>query len=507
MVTVFMLSRLRRAFAVAGVVVGSTLLTAACQKVPLLAPSGSTITLIATATALPINGSTDLIAQVIEASGTPPQHGTRITFSTTLGSIQPSEAETDISGRVTVKFLAGGGSGTATIIAISGGASASGTNAVKIAIGAAAVASVSASASPGTVAGSGGTSTITAKVGDSSGNPLASVPVTFTTDNGSLSASVVTTDATGVAQALLTTNKTAKVTVTAGVAATTGTTTTPVQTATVTVSVNAASTIAVGTASPASPTAGQAVTFPITYTQNANGSPVARVVVDFGDGFSQTINGQPSAVTHTYSSAGSYTLRVTAIDTFGDTANGTGSVTILAKPQLVVAITSTTPNPTTGAPISFTITATPTTGNAITSVSIDFGDGTQGTLQGNTTSVQHVYITGGTYPVTAIATDSSGASGSASTVIVVGSAGVASFTVTPASPTRGTAATFDGSASTSSSTITSFRWDFGDGTTGTGVTVVHNYSAALSAGTYTVTLTITDSANRSATTSKQITVQ
>src|SRR5713101_1285897 len=151
MLIVFMVSRLRRVVALAGIVFASALLIAGCQRVPLLAPSGSSITLIATATALPINGSTDLIAQVIEASGTPPQHGTRITFSTTLGSIQPSEADTDINGRVTVKFLAGSGSGTATIIAVSGGVSASGANAVKIAIGAAAVQSVSVSASPGTV--------------------------------------------------------------------------------------------------------------------------------------------------------------------------------------------------------------------------------------------------------------------------------------------------------------------------------------------------------------------
>ena len=50
------------------IILGSALLTTACQKVPLLAPSGSTITLIASTTVLPINGSTDLIAQVIEAS-------------------------------------------------------------------------------------------------------------------------------------------------------------------------------------------------------------------------------------------------------------------------------------------------------------------------------------------------------------------------------------------------------------------------------------------------------
>ena len=37
--------------------------------------------------------------------------------------------------------------------------------------------------------------------------------------------------------------------------------------------------------------------------------------------------------------------------------------------------------------------------------------------------------------------------------------------------------------------IVSYHWDFGDGTTGTGKNIEHTYS---SAGTYNVTLTITD---------------
>src|SRR5213593_2729177 len=88
-----------RAVPLAATLAIAALLTSACQKVPLLAPSGL-------ATTLTLNGSTDIIAQVLEAGGTPPQDGTLITFTTTLGSIQPPEAETR-GGRVTVKFNAG----------------------------------------------------------------------------------------------------------------------------------------------------------------------------------------------------------------------------------------------------------------------------------------------------------------------------------------------------------------------------------------------------------------
>ncbi|PYQ88284.1 MAG: hypothetical protein DMG03_04080 [Acidobacteria bacterium] len=82
----------------------SAIATVACQKVPLLAPSGSTITLTSSATALPVNGSAQIIAQLIEPSGTPPHSGTRVSFTTTLGTLEPADVETDIGGRAITTF-------------------------------------------------------------------------------------------------------------------------------------------------------------------------------------------------------------------------------------------------------------------------------------------------------------------------------------------------------------------------------------------------------------------
>jgi hypothetical protein len=282
MLIAFMVSRLRCASALAVVLGSSALFVVACQKVPLLAPTGSTITLTSTATTLPTGGSAEVIAQVIEASGTPPHEGTHVTFTTSLGTIQPSEAETDIAGRAIVRFNAGNTSGIATIGAISGGVAVGAANQIKILIGAAAVGSVSVGASPGTLPSTGGTSTITATVADTSGNTLINVPVSFAIDTGtgssgvgSLTANVVNTDANGRAQTTLTTNRTTTVTATAGVGAATGTPTTGtpttgtptaggVQTARVTVTVNTPNSITVGAPTPTSPVAGQAVTFPLT---------------------------------------------------------------------------------------------------------------------------------------------------------------------------------------------------------------------------------------------------
>src|SRR5262245_49919479 len=115
----------------------------ACEKVPLLAPSGSTIVLTASTNVVPINGTADIIAQVLEASGTPPHSGTVITFTTSLGSVEPAEARTDTGGRVIVKFRATAGNGTATVNATSGGATTGTNGAIKISVGTAAVGRVS----------------------------------------------------------------------------------------------------------------------------------------------------------------------------------------------------------------------------------------------------------------------------------------------------------------------------------------------------------------------------
>src|SRR3989449_541813 len=492
-----------RAVPLAATLAIAALLTSACQKVPLLAPSGSTITLTAAATTLPLNGSTDIIAQVLEAGGTPPQAGTLIPFTTTLGSIQPPEAETR-GGRVTVKFNAGNQNGTATIVASSGGASASGNNAVKIAIGAAAVGRVTVDANPGTVSSSGGTSTITSFVFDINGNPLGGVPVTFTTDAGTVSQAVVSADANGRAQTTLTTNKTAKGTATAGnpASGTGGATTTPPPPAPPPVNVNAPAGVTIGTPTPASPTAGQIVTLPLTYN-TTNTTPIARLTVDWGDGSApQTFNGQPSAISHQYRTAGSFVAVVTATDTFGDSATASASITVGPQPRPTVDI-SASANPQPNQPVTFTITATAPTGQSIASVTVDFGDGTQQTLQGNAKSVQHVYGSGGTFTVTAIATDTNGSTGSGSTVIAVGGGITASFTVSPASGSTSTTFSLNASDSSSPNGITSYAWDFGDGTTGSGQQTTKKYNAN---GTYTIRLTVTDGAGRTATTTKTVTV-
>src|SRR5688572_18219618 len=111
MLTVLILPRCQTNPLLMVAIAAFSVVAGACERVPLLAPTGSTIVLTASTTALSSNGATEIIAQVVEAAGTPPHSGTHITFTTTLGRIEPSEAQTDINGRVIVKFLAGTSNG------------------------------------------------------------------------------------------------------------------------------------------------------------------------------------------------------------------------------------------------------------------------------------------------------------------------------------------------------------------------------------------------------------
>jgi len=99
-------------------------------------------------------------------------------------------------------------------------------------------------------------------------------------------------------------------------------------------------------------------------------------------------------------------------------------------------------------------------------------------------------VADGSHTIDARATDSAANTGYASQVTVtvdnVDEPPTASFTYTCTDLT----CDFDGSGSSDpDGTIVSYEWDFGDGATGSGITVSHTYVAA---GDYTVMLTVTD---------------
>jgi PKD repeat protein len=89
-------------------------------------------------------------------------------------------------------------------------------------------------------------------------------------------------------------------------------------------------------------------------------------------------------------------------------------------------------------------------------------------------------------------------------VLPTNGAPVASFVSSPTTPLTQASVTFDGSSSYDlDGRIVSYAWNFGDGSTGTGAVVQHQYNFASS---YSVTLTVTDDRGLTSTKSLSITV-
>lgn len=386
----------------------------ACDKVPLLAPSGSTINLSASTRTLPINGSTGLTAFVTESSGTPVQNGTTVRFTTTLGTVDPVETQTT-NGLAVANFLAGTLSGLAEIHAISGGAGgATGTgtstgatsaaNVITIAIGAAAVKAVTLRASPSTIGPNGGDVQIVATVVDANGAGLVGVPVTFSSDKGFLNPGTATTDASGQAVTTLTASETTVVSAFAGAVAANPTLTVglragPALTLTCAPAVGSATNCA---AVPADSNNTATVIF--TITKPTTSSSLRDVTLNFGDGTSQsvgTLSGGTATVSHTYNgpsgtSPAAYTAVARAIDVNGEATTASANVNVTARAPVTVLLAAA---PTAGRNVNFTATVT---GGTAQIYAWDFdADGTiDATTNVNTTN--HVY--GGTGAMTATVT-------------------------------------------------------------------------------------------------------
>jgi PKD repeat protein len=90
------------------------------------------------------------------------------------------------------------------------------------------------------------------------------------------------------------------------------------------------------------------------------------------------------------------------------------------------------------------------------------------------------------------------------TVTAVNDVPVAAFTVIPATGTAPLVVGVDaGGSSDVEGPLAAYQWSFGDGGTGSGLTASHTYTLA---GSYVVTLTVTDSQGATATTTRAVTV-
>jgi PKD repeat protein len=203
---------------------------------------------------------------------------------------------------------------------------------------------------------------------------------------------------------------------------------------------------------------------------------------DFGDG-GTGVGPTPS---HTYQAPSVYTvtLRVTddrqAFSTCTDQATVGSNLPPICDPGGPYS-----GNP--GIPVQFTGSGSSDPDGTIAAYSWSFGDGGISSLANPT----HTYAVAGDYVVSLTVTDNSGAQSSCFTEATIRANmppicdADGPYVAVVAAPI-----TFDGTASEDpDGTIVAYRWDFGDGTTGTGSRPVHAYTAV---GTYTVELCVTD---------------
>ncbi len=165
-----------------GVLAGLGLLPG-CDRPTPVAPEGTTLSISANPARIELNGSSLITVIARRVDGTPVNEGTVINLSTTLGTIDPT-AETDDAGVATATLQGGDRVGLATVRASSG---ASVEVMTDVEVGS--VASLlSLEANPNAVSQDAEQTVITlvAVLQDDFGSLLPNVPVTFSTQVGSL---------------------------------------------------------------------------------------------------------------------------------------------------------------------------------------------------------------------------------------------------------------------------------------------------------------------------------
>jgi uncharacterized repeat protein (TIGR01451 family) len=232
------------------------------------------------------------------------------------------------------------------------------------------------------------------------------------------------------------------------------------------------------------------VTFTDTSTTNG---PSFSHLWDFGDG------GQSSGAVadHAYTTDGTFTVTLTVTDTCGYSDVATGTVSITA-PALVAGFEQSAASALVSDTVTFTDTST-TDVPPIAAWTWDFGDGSQG----SGAVVDHAYTTDGTFTVTLTVTDTLGYSDVATgTVTITAPTLVAGFEQSAASVLVGETVAFTDTSTPDGPGFTRV-WDFGDGSQGRGAVADHAYTTD---GTFTVTLTVTDTLGRSDAATSTVTV-
>ena len=212
----------------------------------------------------------------------------------------------------------------------------------------------------------------------------------------------------------------------------------------------------------------------VSFTSTSTGV-ITDLLWDFGDGNTST----EASPTHTYLAEGLYTVTLTATGPGGSDMAICSDCIDVASPPPSAAFSASTTSGTWDLAVQFTNEST----GPISGYLWDFGDGGSSTEE----SPQHTYTTAGTYAVTLTVSGPGGADTMLcdACITVLDPAPIANFAISETSAVIGDNLTF---TDLSTNPVTSYMWDFGDGTSSTLAQPTHAYSAS---GLYTVSLTVT----------------
>jgi PKD repeat protein len=222
---------------------------------------------------------------------------------------------------------------------------------------------------------------------------------------------------------------------------------------------------------------------------------------DFGDG----ATGSGRNPSHQFRKAGTLTVTLTVTNVAGSKGSRSKTITVTSEDPTADFVFSPS-DPGVGETIVFNgSTSTAPSPRQIVSYQWQFGTGASASGM----IVSKSYGTPGTYNVTLTVTDDAGSKATTTQAVTVGTESPgglsAKFTFSPTDPTVGQTVNFNASTSTSATTIVEYKWDFGDGATATATSATRGHAYA-AAGTYVVTLRITDSQGRTATTTQEVTI-
>jgi len=233
---------------------------------------------------------------------------------------------------------------------------------------------------------------------------------------------------------------------------------------------------------------------PVTFDASSSTGNIIKYEWMFGDGAA----GSGSSLIHTFAAAGSYDVTLKVTDDLGATDQETITVTVTSPamsntpPTAVISSSAAVGN--VPLQVQFDGSSSTDSDGTVISYQWDLGDG--GTATG--AQVTHTYNSAGTFTAKLTVTDDGGLTNSVTTPVLVsepppGDANILPVAAISASSNKGLApfsVLLDAKGSADpDGKITGYSWNFGDGSTGTGLAVKHTYPVT---GIYVITLKATD---------------